>query len=882
MVKNSKNSNKVQLLRLSASVILLVFLAVIFYPVQRVHALAAWDGLGKPVKLVVVDLTETTMLPGNTYVYRERGITGESGSNALFRDKNPDDIEVEPVFDMPSDIDYGKLEIVNNYLCYTPSLDAQNTTVEVLLKLQWTATTLVSAYRFIFQVGLPEADAESGGLSSLGYQLNDGQVVPISNYQAEIQNYEVALPSNTPVGTEVKLTGTPLNPEATTSIEPEPVELSYETSTQTLMVTTPDGASRNYTVDFTITPPEIRPSITINGTEYKNGDTLLLDFQEMLHINIDTGSGSVKADGFAFWIKTQTDSGCLQPADDEDGNFPQVETQVSGKGTSQILVRFYYRDSSEPAYEDIKLIVSTRADYSSLIAAVEAIPADLSLYTEETVLNLEQLQKAIDYNLDYSAQSTIVSLAAEIQKAISALQYRPADYTRIDQIIEKFNILPDIYTSESMDTVKTIIQNIDRDLNICSQSIIDNCADELQKAIDGLTVRSQDYMVFHDLFRQIPDDLSIYTENSVERLTQAIHTVQEKIASAGDSELDQLSVLLRQAVEGLRLIGSVDFSELEAFIQTLPDSFELYTDQTVQTVLKWKEQASILMQNEDALQEEVDKCLEQLKLAVDSLTLRKADYSVLENVLDQLPDDLSKYTAASVEIVTQLIESIDWDMDITHQQQLDLLAEQLLKLIHQLTLKPEIIPQPEPDETNPVIIPEIVLPEDVSDSSVETVGWKKENGEIVFYRNGKKVTGWQEIEEDRYYFTEDGYMTSGWLLLDTGWYYLNNQGIQQIGWVKLGNAWYYLMPETGLMVSDGLKLVDGEWYSFYDWGGMRNTTWYQVGQDWYFFNGGGHMVKDQWVEWKGKWYYLSSDGKMAFDTITPDGYRVDQDGVWRP
>src|SRR5699024_9284933 len=157
-------------------------------------------------------------------------------------------------------------------------------------------------------------------------------------------------------------------------------------------------------------------------------------------------------------------------------------------------------------------------------------------------------------------------LAAEIQKAIGALQYRPANYTRIDQMIEKFDILPDIYTSESMDTVTTIIQNIDRDLNICSQSIIDSCAYELQKAIDGLRVRSQDYMVFHDLFHQTPDDLSIYTENSADRLTQAIHTVQEKIASAGDSELDQLSVLLRQAVEGLRLIGCVDFSELEAFI----------------------------------------------------------------------------------------------------------------------------------------------------------------------------------------------------------------------------------------------------------------------------------------------------------------------------
>ncbi len=882
MVKNTKRLDKIQLLRLSASVILLAFLAVIFYPVQKVHARADWDGSKTPAKPVVVDLTETTILPGNTYVYQERCIAGESGSQALFRDKNPGDIIVKPVFDMPSGIDYGELEIADNYLCYTPSLDAQNKAVKVLLKLHWTGTVYINAYRFIFQVGLPEADAESGGLSFLGYQLNGEPAVPISNYQAEIQNYEVTLPSDTPAGTEVTLTGTPLNPKAVTSVKPESMELSYETGTQTITVTTPDGATRNYTVDFVIAPPEIPPSITINGTKYKNGDILLFDLQEKLHINIDTGSGSVGADSFAFWIKTQAGLGCLQPVDDEDGNYPQVESRVSGKGTSQILVRFYDQGSSEPVYPDIQLTVSTRADYRFLTAAVELIPADLSLYTEETVRKLEKLRDSIDYNLDYSAQTAISRLAAEIKKAVGNLQYRPADYTRIDQLIEKFEFLPDIYTAESVNKVTEIIHNIDHNLNICSQSLLDGYADGLQKAIDNLTVRSLAYKVFHDLFHQIPDDLSIYTENSADRLKRAIQTVREKISAAQGNELNQLSVLLRQAVEGLRLIGSVDFSELEAVMQTLPDSFELYTDQTVQAVLKWKEQASILMQQEDTVQQEVDNCLEQLKLAIDGLTLRRADYSVLENVLSQLPDDLSKYTAASVEIVTQLIGTIDWDMDITHQYQLDLLAKQLIKLIHQLTLKPENIPQPKPDETKPVIIPEIVLPEDHAGTLVQTAGWKRENGEIVFYKNGNKLTGWQMVEGNRYHFTKEGYMVSGWLVLDNGWYYLNNQGIQQTGWVKLGNAWYYLMPETGLMADDGLKLIDGEWYSFYDWGGMRSTTWYQVGQDWYFFSGSGRMVKDQWVEWKEKWYYLSSDGKMAFDTITPDGYRVDQEGVWRP
>ena len=58
------------------------------------------------------------------------------------------------------------------------------------------------------------------------------------------------------------------------------------------------------------------------------------------------------------------------------------------------------------------------------------------------------------------------------------------------------------------------------------------------------------------------------------------------------------------------------------------------------------------------------------------------------------------------------------------------------------------------------------------------------------------------------------------------------------------------------------------------------TGWKRIDGVWYFFNGGGYMVKNQWVEWKGSWYYLTEDGKMAVDTVTPDGYRVDKNGVW--
>ena len=648
---------------------------------------------------------------------------------------------------------------------------------------------------------------------------------------------------------------------------------------------------RDYTVQFAIAPPEIQPSVAVNGIKYESGSTLLLDFQQPVEICIDTGSGTVQADRFAVCIEDVMAPGCLPALRDVDGIFPEIEEKVSGKGTSQVTVRFYYGTGPQEMYTDVELTVKTRADYDLLQEMVEDIPLDLSLYTAETVKNLQQLTENIDYALDYSAQPSVSKLASDIKKAIAALEYRPADYSRIDQLVEKLDIFPDIYTSESIDAVRKIVECIQPELNICSQNMLDDCADKLQKAIDGLTVRSEEYTELHNLFLQVPEDLSIYSQVTVNKLEETMETVRQQASSVSAEEL---TVQMLQAINGLRLIGSVDFSQLEAFIAAIPDSFDWYTDQTVQAVHQWKDYAQALMQDEDVLQEQVDECLRQLEMAVEGLRLRKADYSMINKVLDQLPDDLSEYTTASAETVTRLIASIDWELDITRQQQLDLLAEQLLESINKLVLKPQtvsegntvpeenLVPQWNQDETPPVMTPEIIIPESIPLSSGADVGWKKENGQTVFYQNGKKVTGWQEMEGNRYYFTEDGYLVTGWLQLEDGWYYLGKDGIQQTGWIKLGNAWYYLMPKTGVMAADGRKMIENEIYCFYDWGGMMNTVWYQLGTQWYFFNGGGHMVKEQWVLWKGEWYYLTSDGKMAVDTITPDGYKVGKDGVWIP
>ena len=69
----------------------------------------------------------------------------------------------------------------------------------------------------------------------------------------------------------------------------------------------------------------------------------------------------------------------------------------------------------------------------------------------------------------------------------------------------------------------------------------------------------------------------------------------------------------------------------------------------------------------------------------------------------------------------------------------------------------------------------------------------------------------------------------------------------------------------------------GSWYQ-YTTGDIPKSEWRQIDDYWYYFNESGYMVTDQWIDR----YYVGSDGKMLTDTITPDGYYVDETGAWAP
>ena len=83
-----------------------------------------------------------------------------------------------------------------------------------------------------------------------------------------------------------------------------------------------------------------------------------------------------------------------------------------------------------------------------------------------------------------------------------------------------------------------------------------------------------------------------------------------------------------------------------------------------------------------------------------------------------------------------------------------------------------------------------------------------------------------------------------------------------------------------LLLSAGNWVLDskGWWYKRTD-ETYPMAEWLEDKGKWYFFDQEGYMKKG-WVFWKEKWYYLGENGDMLVDTTTPDGYKVDKEGVY--
>ena len=112
-------------------------------------------------------------------------------------------------------------------------------------------------------------------------------------------------------------------------------------------------------------------------------------------------------------------------------------------------------------------------------------------------------------------------------------------------------------------------------------------------------------------------------------------------------------------------------------------------------------------------------------------------------------------------------------------------------------------------------------------------GWQKDATGMYYLKNGRRVTGKQQI---------GGYT-----------YYFNTQGYRQTGVVQIGKNAYYFNPANGRLLTGKAGIIR--------LGGTNGT--------YYCFNAAadGRVARKQWTKAGGKWYYADETGAINFGTI---------------
>ena len=84
---------------------------------------------------------------------------------------------------------------------------------------------------------------------------------------------------------------------------------------------------------------------------------------------------------------------------------------------------------------------------------------------------------------------------------------------------------------------------------------------------------------------------------------------------------------------------------------------------------------------------------------------------------------------------------------------------------------------------------------------------------------------------------------------------------------------------NGTYAANESLLIKGETYYFHADAWMARD-WQMVNGSWHYYTESGAMAKSRWIQTNGYWYYVSADGALFVNGTTPDGYRVDANGVW--
>lgn len=99
-------------------------------------------------------------------------------------------------------------------------------------------------------------------------------------------------------------------------------------------------------------------------------------------------------------------------------------------------------------------------------------------------------------------------------------------------------------------------------------------------------------------------------------------------------------------------------------------------------------------------------------------------------------------------------------------------------------------------------------------------------------------------------------------------------------WQKSSAGWSYINDDLSRVKNQWFRDKDGKWYRF-NHNGIMQTGWFNdSGGKTYYLNVSGEMITGWVKDSSGFWYYLLPSGELLRSADTPDGYYVNDQGIW--
>ena len=366
---------------------------------------------------------------------------------------------------------------------------------------------------------------------------------------------------------------------------------------------------------------------------------------------------------------------------DEYKDFSAVEIAINSVVRGKSLAEQAKVDTMAKAIEDaIATLQYKDADYTKVDEAIaKANALNKDNYKDFTAV--EAAVNSIVRDKNITEQSEVDAMAKAIEDAIVALQYKDADYTKVDEAIAKANALKkDEYKDFS--GVEAAVKAVVRGKNITEQSEVDKMAKTIEDAIAALQYKDADYTKV---------DAAIAKANALKKddykdfsgVDTAVKAVVRGKKITEQSEVDKMAKAIEDAIAALQY-KDADYTKVDAAIAKAnalkKDDYKDFSNvkDAVKAVVRGKKITE---------QSEVDKMAKAIEDAIAALKYKDADYTKVDAAIAKA-NALNKNDYKDFSGVETAVKAVVRGKNITEQSEVDKMAKAIEDAIAALEKKP--------------------------------------------------------------------------------------------------------------------------------------------------------------------------------------------------